>query len=117
MLVLLCFLEHPFDFSLCQSSLLVFDLNAALQIIFLIFGTHGQDALRVDVECHLDLRNPSQYLWKAFHCEFPEIVRILDQSSFAFENFDFNFFLIIFCSCEVLALLCRYCAVPHYDPL
>ena len=72
-----------------------------------IFRRYVQNAVRVDVECHFDLRNAARRRRNSIEMECAEILVVARKRSLALQHFDFHARLIVAVSRKDLRLTSR----------
>eukprot|EP00446_Apocalathium_sp_SHHI-4_P082415 CAMPEP_0177498082 /NCGR_PEP_ID=MMETSP0369-20130122/35388_1 /TAXON_ID=447022 ORGANISM="Scrippsiella hangoei-like, Strain SHHI-4" /NCGR_SAMPLE_ID=MMETSP0369 /ASSEMBLY_ACC=CAM_ASM_000364 /LENGTH=175 /DNA_ID=CAMNT_0018975271 /DNA_START=107 /DNA_END=633 /DNA_ORIENTATION=+ len=73
---------------------------------------HVQDAIRINVECDLDLRHSAQRRRYPIQAELAQQIVVFGQCTLAFEDLDEHAGLIVGVSRELLGLLRGYSRVP-----
>merc|ERR1712185_163587 len=99
LLVLVCkllgLLDHFFDLLLCQPTLVVGDRDLLTLPSALVLSTDIQDAVRVDLECDLNLRQATGSWRDATKLELTEQVVVLGHGPLALEDLDVHSRLVI----------------------
>merc|ERR1711998_328004 len=95
LLVLLSELHHAFNLLLAETTLVVSDGNLLVLASALVLSADVQDAVRVDLEGHLDLRHTARSGRDASQLEFAEQVTVLGHGTLTLEHLDEHGGLVI----------------------
>merc|ERR1719378_1471223 len=107
LLVLLRLLHHPLNVLLGEPALVVRDGDLALLARGLVLRAHVQDAVRVDVEGHGDLRHAARRRRDVRELELAQEVVVLGARALALEHLDEHARLVVRVRREDLLLLGR----------
>ena len=110
--VLLGITLHLFNFFLAQTAGVLHG-DLAFLARGLVLGGDGKDAVHVDIERHLDLRNAARRRRHAFEIERPEQSIVPGEFALALQDIDRNSALIVRRRGERLRLACRYSRIPR----
>merc|ERR1740138_752703 len=106
-LVLFCLLHHAVNLRLRQPPLLVRDCDLVRLAACLVLRRNIEDAIRIDIECYLNLWDAAWRWGNAIKMEFAKQVVILRHRTLAFEDLDKHTWLVVRICGESLALLRR----------
>merc|ERR1740117_2849668 len=105
--VLLCLIHHTVNLRLRQTPLLICDGDLVGLACGFVLCRHIEDAICIDVEGHLDLRNSTWCRWDAIKVKFAQQVVILGHGTLSLEDLDQHTRLIVRIGSESLAFLGR----------
>jgi len=99
-------LDHLLDLLFSEATLIIGDRDLLALACGLVLRSHIQDAVRVDLEGHLDLRLPTGRRGDPAKLKFAEQVVILGHGTLALEDLDVHCRLVVLVGREDLGLLC-----------
>ncbi|PON77783.1 Glutamate dehydrogenase, NAD-specific, partial [Parasponia andersonii] len=94
-LVLLSLLYHPLNLVLAQPPLVVCNRNLVLHASSFVFRRDIQNPISIDIEAHVDLRDPSWRRRNTHQLKCPQKVVVLGSGSLAFVDLNQNAGLVI----------------------
>mmetsp|Transcript_21933 Transcript_21933/g.70873 ORF Transcript_21933/g.70873 Transcript_21933/m.70873 type:complete len:677 (+) Transcript_21933:167-2197(+) len=112
-LVLLRLLHHTLNVLLREAALVVRDGDLVLVAGGLVLGRHVQDAVRVNIEAHIDLRDATRCRRDAGELELAEEVVVARARALALEHLDEHAGLVVGVGGEDLLLLRRHGGVAR----
>ena len=86
--LLLLLLPHSLYLLFGQAALVIGDSDALGLAGALLVGAHRQDAVLIDLEGYLNLRYTSGSRWDTVQIKLAELMVVLDEGTFAFEDSD-----------------------------
>merc|ERR1712187_564767 len=110
--VLLCFLHHAVNLRLRKPTLFICNGDLIRLATGLVLGRYVQDAIGVDIESDLDLRNTTWGWRNSIQVELTQEVVIFRHRALALEDLDEHSRLVVSVRGEGLALLCWDGCVP-----
>merc|ERR1712087_488655 len=110
--VLLCLLHHAVDLRLRKPAFFICNGNLIRLATGLVLSRYIEDAIRVDIESDLNLRDTTRGWRNTIEMEFSQQVVILRHRTLAFKDLDEYTWLIVCVGRECLAFFCWDSCIP-----